>query len=620
VRRLAFIAGYGLQGKVGTAREVLAQGLVREAAVEKRRILVEGAPAGYVNLSSGLGEGSPTSIVIIPIVFEDTLLGVMELASFSRFSDVHLAFFDQFVNTIGFAINTILANTRTETLLNQSQRLATQLQERSDELQRQQIELQHSNEKLAEKAALLSAASQYKSEFLAKMSHELRTPLTSMLIYARLLGDNPHKSLSEEELAFATSIYSAGSDLLQLINDILDLSRVEVGRLDLRSTKLPLVKLIDYVNTTFRPIADVSGLDFRVEVSDDAPQEICSDEQRVEQILRNLLSNAIKFTSAGWVKLRVERVGDAVLDGARDVIGFTVEDTGIGIPRDKLTVIFEAFEQADPGSCHKYGGTGLGLSISRELAALLGGRIIAESQPGKGSAFTLYLPVRPGDAPAYEPEPERELTEERTPTTRQALTAGDMRWVSDDEEPSGRQPIVNSPAEHVAPRLPGKVLIVDDDLRTIGALTKLLARSGVPALYALNGQEGIEVLQHNPDVSLVLMDIMMPVMDGNEAISAIRRIPGYANLPITVLSAKAIPGEREKALAGGANEYLQKPVVDLDQLLKIACDPPDAERAEKPPTTDGDTGDQPPGEAHPAPLDCWVGAFTRRFRRRRNTR
>ncbi|WP_141961856.1 HAMP domain-containing protein [Actinoallomurus bryophytorum] len=575
-RGLALIAGYGLQGATTESTGVLAQGLVWQVALEKRRLLLEDIPADYVRIGSGLGDAAPASIVIIPILYEDKLLGIIELASFSRFSDVHLAFFDQFVNTIGVALNTIIANARTEVLLGESQGLATQLQERSDELQRQQAELQRSNEELAEKAALLASSSQYKSEFLANMSHELRTPLSSMLIYARLLADNAQENLSEEEVTFATSIHRSGSDLLQLINDILDLSKVEAGRLDIRPKKLALVTLLDYVNATSRPMAVDRGLDFEVQVAEDAPGELFSDEQRLQQILRNLLSNAIKFTPEGRVTLRVERPADlhCMPYELGDIIAFTVEDTGIGIPGEKLGTIFEAFEQAHGAGSHKYGGTGLGLSVSRELATLLGGRIAVRSEPGAGSAFTLYVPVvHPGHGPAAEPD----LLAPAGEPERAALAAPEdaMRWNHDqgqDDSPAITTHLREWNAERAARMLSGRILIVDDDIRIVIALTRLLGRVGLPVIYALNGQEGIEILQRTPDVSLVLMDIMMPVMDGYEAIRTIRGIRRYADLPIVVLSAKAIPGEREKALAGGANEYLQKPVVDVDRLLKIACD------------------------------------------------
>ncbi|MFI6039899.1 HAMP domain-containing protein [Streptomyces sp. NPDC051315] len=576
---LAFIAGYGsAEGATVETGGLPVHGLVHQAAREKKRILVEEAPPHYIKINSGLGEAAPTTIVIIPILFEDKLLGVIELASFSRFSDVHLAFFDQFVNTIGVAINTIIANSRTESLLGESQRLAMQLQERSDELQKQQAKLQRSNAELEEKAALLATSSQYKSEFLANMSHELRTPLNSLLILARLLSDNPDGRLSEQEVQFATTIHRSGSDLLQLINDILDLSKIEAGRMDVRPKRLPLIKLLDYVHATFRPLTHDRGLAFEVAVGQDVPREIHSDEQRLQQILRNLLSNAIKFTASGRVELRVDRVKDPehrYVQGSEEVIAFAVSDTGIGIAPDNLPVIFEAFQQADGTTNRKYGGTGLGLSISREIAGLLGGRIVAESEPGRGSTFTLYVPVvGPGHtAAAEEPSSSAPLT---GPVP--AGYDGDDAWPA----PTGLEAWQTGRAGQV---LPGRrVLIVDDDIRNVFALTHVLGRVGMPVLYAENGREGIEALERHPDVELVLMDIMMPEMDGYETIAAIRRTPRWAGLPIVALTAKAMVGDREKSIARGANDYVPKPV-DVDRLLTVVCallDPEGAEGEERP--------------------------------------
>ncbi|MET9910000.1 HAMP domain-containing protein [Streptomyces sp. NPDC006476] len=581
---LAFIAGYGsAQGATVETGGLPVHGLVRQAAREKKRILVEEAPPDYIKINSGLGEAAPTSVVIIPILFEDKLLGVIELASFSRFSDVHLAFFDQFVNTIGVAINTIIANSRTESLLGESQRLAMQLQERSDELQKQQAELQRSNAELEEKAALLATSSQYKSEFLANMSHELRTPLNSLLILARLLSDNPDGHLSDQEVQFATTIHRSGSDLLQLINDILDLSKIEAGRMDVRPKKLPLIKLLDYVHATFRPLTLDRGLAFEVAVGEDVPREMHSDEQRLQQILRNLLSNAIKFTATGRVELRVSRVKDPehrYVQGSDEVIAFAVSDTGIGIAAEKLPVIFEAFQQADGTTNRKYGGTGLGLSISREIAGLLGGRIVAESEPGQGSTFTLYVPVvSPGHA-ATGPAPE-----DRTPPVQEQPAAEPFTATHDvDDSWPAPTKLEAWKAGRAGRVLPGRrVLIVDDDIRNVFALTHVLGRVGMPVLYAENGREGIETLERNPDVELVLMDIMMPEMDGYETIAAIRRTPRWAGLPIVALTAKAMPGDREKSIARGANDYVPKPV-DVDQLLTVVCallDPEGAGHAER---------------------------------------
>ncbi|MFK4222653.1 HAMP domain-containing protein, partial [Streptomyces sp. NPDC019890] len=611
---LAFIAGYGsAQSSTIDTTGMPGHGLVRQAALEKKRILLEEAPPDYIKINSGLGEASPTSVVIIPILFEDKLLGVIELASFSRFSDVHLAFFDQFVNTIGVAINTIIANSRTESLLGESQRLAIQLQERSNELQRQQAELQRSNAELEEKAALLATSSQYKSEFLANMSHELRTPLNSLLILARLLSDNPDGHLTDQEVQFATTIHRSGSDLLQLINDILDLSKIEAGRMDVRPKKLPLIKLLDYVHATFRPITIDRGLAFEVAVGEDVPREMFSDEQRLQQILRNLLSNAIKFTSSGRVELAVNRVKDPdnkLLKGMDDLIAFAVSDTGIGIAKEKLPVIFEAFQQADGTTNRKYGGTGLGLSISREIAGLLGGRIIAESEPGRGSTFTLYVPVLyPGHLGAENDgsHDSHDLQEMRTvPLTSPERHAADHMGLP---EPDDGWPTTTKLEEWKSGRAgrilsSRRVLIVDDDIRNVFALTHVLGRVGMPVLYAENGREGIETLERNPDVELVLMDIMMPEMDGYETIEAIRRSPLWTDLPIVALTAKAMPGDREKSIAQGANEYVPKPV-DVDRLLTVVCallDPeretadPDGTASEEIPAAPGEPGgDEQPG-------------------------
>ncbi|WP_330283489.1 HAMP domain-containing protein [Streptomyces sp. NBC_00588] len=576
---LAFIAGYGsAQGATVETGGLPVHGLVQQAAREKKRILVEEAPPDYIKINSGLGEAAPTSLVIIPILFEDKLLGVIELASFSRFSDVHLAFFDQFVNTIAVAINTIIANSRTESLLGESQRLAMQLQERSDELQKQQAELRRSNAELEEKAALLATSSQYKSEFLANMSHELRTPLNSLLILARLLSDNPDGHLTDQEVQFATTIHRSGSDLLQLINDILDLSKIEAGRMDVRPKKLPLIKLLDYVHATFRPLTVDRGLAFEVSVGEDMPREMYSDEQRLQQILRNLLSNAIKFTASGRVELRVSRVEDPehlhVREG-EEVLAFSVSDTGIGIAPEKLSVIFEAFQQADGTTNRKYGGTGLGLSISREIAGLLGGRIVAESEPGKGSTFTLYVPVvSPGHAATGPVAEERPLPVPQQPAPEPFAGSHD----AEDAWPAPTR-LEEWKAGRAGRILPGRrVLIVDDDIRNVFALTHVLGRVGMPVLYAENGREGIETLERNPDVELVLMDIMMPEMDGYETISAIRRTARWTDLPIVALTAKAMPGDREKSIARGANDYVPKPV-DVDLLLTVVCallDPEDA--------------------------------------------
>ncbi len=578
---LAFIAGYGYGDRPPVAERIpLGHGLVGQAAVEQRRILITEAPKDFIKINSGLGEAAPASVVILPVLFEDQLLGVIELASFSRFSDVHLAFFDQFVDTIGVAINTIIGNARTESLLSESQRLAQQLQERSDELQRQQGELRRSNAELEEKAALLATSSQYKSEFLANMSHELRTPLNSLLVLSRLLADNPDGNLSEREVEFATTIYGAGSDLLQLINDILDLSKIEAGRMDVLPKTLPLAKLTDYVDATFGPLAAERGLAFHVSVGQHVTKQLYTDEQRLQQILRNLLSNALKFTSSGEVRLSIDRGDSPEVEGLgrredEEIIAFSVTDTGIGIPPDKLRVIFEAFQQADGTTNRKYGGTGLGLSISREIAKLLGGKIHAASTPGKGSAFTLYLPARYGTGPAPDGRPAVTSgiavpAEFADPAASGTQDSGPATATTTDPWPSAAR-LRQLQTGEAAPVLAGKkVLIVDDDIRNVFALTHVLGRVGMDVFCAEDGREGIDWLEENPDVALVLMDLMMPEMDGYETIKAIRKKPRLAELPIIAITAKAMRGDREKTIECGASEYVPKPV-DIDHLLDVMC-------------------------------------------------
>ena len=577
------IATYGFMrgGLIGFAA---GEGLAGQAAIERTPIVISDAPGGYLKVGSGLGQAAPVSVAVLPILFEDQVLGVLEIASLTRFSDVHLAFFDQFVGTIGVAINTIMASSRTEALLSESQRLTTQLQERSVELQRQQAELRRSNAELEDKAALLATqnsaievqnrqieqarqtleeraqqlaiSSRYKSDFLANMSHELRTPLNSLLVLAKLLSENQDGNLTGQQVDFARTIHASGSDLLQLINDILDLSKVEAGKMDVNPADLQLAALVDYVDATFRPMAEDKGLGFSVEVRGGTPDRLYVDEQRLEQIVRNLLSNAVKFTSAGEVKLTIALAGEVefagALRGASDVVAFAVSDTGVGIAKQKLGTIFDAFTQADGTTSRRYGGTGLGLSISRDIARLLGGEIRASSRLGKGSTFTLYLPT--GRAPGAAVDPGAAMVDTlATPDTPGVITADAPAPAAGD-----RDDVLNG----------ARILIVDDDARSVFALTGVFERFGAEVLYAENGRAGIESLERNEDISLVLMDVMMPELDGNATMRAIRKMPQFADLPIIALTAKAMKGDREKSIRAGASDYFPKPV-ETDHLLQL---------------------------------------------------
>ncbi|MFF4362979.1 HAMP domain-containing protein [Streptomyces sp. NPDC001604] len=620
------------------------EALIGTAAEEKRTILVENAPSGYLKISSGLGEAPPAQVIVLPVLFEGKVLGVIELASFNPFTQIQKDFLNQIAEMIATSVNTISVNTKTEQLLKQSQELTEQLRERSAELENRQKALQASNAELEEKAELLAqqnrdievknteieearqvleeraeqlaVSMRYKSEFLANMSHELRTPLNSLLILAKLLADNADSNLTPKQVEFAETIHGAGSDLLQLINDILDLSKVEAGKMDVSPTRIALVQLVDYVEATFRPLTAEKGLDLSVRVSPELPATLHTDEQRLLQVLRNLLSNAVKFTDSGAVELVIRPAGREVpaaireqlleagsmTDPDADLIAFSVTDTGIGIAASKMRVIFEAFKQADGTTSRKYGGTGLGLSISREIAQLLGGEIHAQSEPGRGSTFTLYLPLHPSELPpqgyqqalpalnagdlvaasdlAHLSEAEIETPAEvksyrETQNGAAALFRRRRRHGLDADQRLATHEQWSAAEQDEAPQVQRgirfggqKVLIVDDDIRNVFALTSVLEQHGLSVLYAENGREGIEVLEQHDDVAVVLMDIMMPEMDGYATTTAIRRMPQFAGLPIIALTAKAMKGDREKAIESGASDYVTKPV-DPDHLLSV---------------------------------------------------
>jgi signal transduction histidine kinase/CheY-like chemotaxis protein/HAMP domain-containing protein len=786
--RLSLIAGYGLRAdKDAPLQYRLGQSLIGQVAKSKRSMVISDLPEGYVKITSGLGEASPTNLAILPILFEDRVLGVIELASFTDFTPVQTDFLEQFTETLGVNVNTILANARTDSLLQESQRLTGELQAQQNELQRSNADLEDKAEQLArqnsdietknaeierarqeieERARQLALASRYKSQFLANMSHELRTPLNSLLILARLLAQNPGGNLTGKQVEYANVIHSAGSDLLQLINDILDLSKVEVGRMDIHPERFTLRSLLDDIQATFQPLTAEKGLTFAVELAEGAPAEMLTDRQRLRQVLGNLVSNAVKFTSAGQVILRVSgaTAGPAVgtADGTIDggpMVAFSVSDTGIGIAPENLDAIFGAFEQGDGTLSRRYGGTGLGLSIAREVGALLGGDIAADSELGRGSTFTLYVPavlpltgndqlplqsaqpfpsvqlVQPrqalqnpkplqpleplppqqpqraqqpvanGHAPDAQPpahpsngqtpaapatpadpaipaDPSvpgahRLLVLESAPGGLLTLLAYsatsdladldgpvEVQTVTEPDEAiehlrsaphqcvvldlglpgatafgfldrlrdepdlgavpvlahtrdhadaarnrlaqhqSGERPVELLPSlddlrERIAlylsagPAAPGtavagtgphpvtrpappaarheglhgkKVLVIDDDSRNVYAISSSLEQHGVTVRCAPDGRQGINALTSEPDLDLILMDVMMPEMDGYVTMAAIRRMPQFTALPIIAVTARAMPGDREKSLDAGASDYVTKPV-DTEELL-----------------------------------------------------
>jgi signal transduction histidine kinase/CheY-like chemotaxis protein len=810
------------------------------------------------------------NVIVLPVLFEGQVKAVIELASFHKFSDIHLTFFDQLTEIIGIMLNTITATMRTEELLKQSQSLATELQSRQaqltetnaqlqqqartlreseERLKAQQEELQQTNEELEEKARLLfqqnreverknaeiekarasledkaaqlALTSKYKSEFLANMSHELRTPLNSMLILSRLLAENEDRNLSEKQVEYAQTIHASGDDLLQLINEVLDLSKVESGTMEIENKRVLISEIRDFVQKNFEAVATSKGVKFSFEARRSVPRAIFTDQGRLQQILKNLLSNAFKFTDEGGVTFRIETVtegwsrGLSELDAADQVVAFSVIDTGIGIPADKHRIIFEAFQQADGTITRKYGGTGLGLSISRGIAQLLGGEIRVESEPGKGSTFTLFLPRRgPSPLSVEEDAGAREGSRESS-----LPKAGGEDWVSDDREniqegdrvlavvspePDIGQRILNMAREHgfkvviesdpdrafgtirdyspdaitlvgddegwlildhlkhdlrtshipvhvigdksdrqralnlgalalveseagdealvnsieslksfiarqvknllivedddnqrkaleeligdgdvqsvaettgdealealrtshfdcmvvdlglpdmsgfdlieklkkdlglddlpvivytakdlssqeetrlrklaesivikdarslerllaetslflhrrssrmspkklrmledqskLDPILEGrKVLVIDDDVRNIFSLTSLLERHHMEVMFAENGRDGLEILNNSPDVDAILVDVMMPDMDGYETMREIRKMRRFKKTPVIALTAKAMKGDRDKCIAAGASDYISKPA-EVDRLLSL---------------------------------------------------
>jgi HAMP domain-containing protein/signal transduction histidine kinase/CheY-like chemotaxis protein len=886
---LKLLASYAYKDRKDVSSEFrLGEGLVGQCALEARIMLINQVPGDYIQISSGLGEAPPRSIVVLPVIFEGEVKAVLELATFDQFDEIRLTFLEQLAESIGIVLNTIAANMRTEELLKQSQALTEglqsqqealtetnkrleqqtrSLQKSEDLLRNQQDELQKTNLELEDKAHLLAGQkaeveqknkeveqakvaleekaeqlaliSKYKSEFLANMSHELRTPLNSLLILSQILSENADGNLTSKQVGFAQTIHSSGSDLLDLINDILDLSKIESGTMAVDITTVPFAEVRRFVESTFRQVADLKGLQFEVNLDTGLPPAIQTDTKRLQQVLKNLLSNAFKFTGRGSVSLRASVATEGwnpeqeMLNAANTVIAFSVTDTGIGIPKEKHGVIFEAFQQGDGTTSRKYGGTGLGLSISRQITRLLGGEIRIQSTPGEGTTFTLYLPLiypaQPVETTSIDeegtggvgtimdtpksmltassrvvlaPVVERAVNDDRAiieegdrilliaeddahfaeilldlarergfkglvaqsadrtlalareyqptavtldlrlpdadgwtildrlkhdpstrhipvhiisveenwqrglrlgaidfmtkPATRESLSQAlttlhefvdrpvkRLLVVEDDEAQqrsiaeligdgdvvttavssgedalqalqresfdcmvldlglpdmtgfqlitrvkgeiglrklptivyTGKQLSKREEAElrrmaesvvikdaqsperlldetalflhrvtahlpeskrrmleqlhRTDPTLTGRTaLVVDDDVRNIFALTTFLERSEMKVIYAESGRDGIARLQEAPEIDVVLMDVMMPEMDGYETMRAIRETPRFRNLPIIAVTAKAMKGDREKCIEAGASDYIAKPV-DMDQLLSL---------------------------------------------------
>lgn len=645
------LAAYADQGNpAGEDVVAFGQGLTGQAAVEQRILRLTEVPDSYIRVSSALGSAPARSILVAPVVYQGRTLAVLEFASLGEFGEQEEELVARILETLGITIDNVEGRMEVERLLVESQTLTEELQSQSEELQTQAVELQSqseelqsqseelriSNEQLEEQNGLildrareldqirkelesrngeLELSSRYKSEFLANMSHELRTPLNSILILSQMLMENRQGHLNPDEEEYSRTIYQSGRDLLALINDILDLSKVEAGKIQLDIGEVSLRDLPSSLKWSFLPQAEKKGLTFSVEVAPGLPEVLRTDEQRLQQILKNLLSNAVKFTEEGSVGLSIYRPDEAELnrtlpcgkqsdEGLRltadpfgdgsgeaasccELIAFAVRDTGIGVPPDKQALIFDAFQQADGATSRKYGGTGLGLSISREFAGLLGGFIAMESEEGKGSTFILYLPVSYNEGMAQRIAAlggVEAAAEKMAAAAAESLTASASgRVLNESAEPLPDLTEASKPATAIAEhllqdsasplpeneRFRGKrVLIVDDDVRNVFALTVALENQGMVVHSAMNGREAVDELMNSAAYDLVLMDIMMPEMDGYETMRTIRGELGLDKLPVIALTAKAMKNDREKCLEAGASDYISKPL-NLEQLFSL---------------------------------------------------
>lgn len=727
------------------------EGLVGQVVLEKTPIILTNVPADYVVVKSGLGEAPPLNLYVLPVIFEGNVNAVVELASFKPFTPTQQTFLEETIAGLGIIIDGLMRRIQLAKALEESQMLMEEIQAQSEELQSQQEELRITNEELEEqtqslrqseeklqlqqeeleqtnselkekavrleernkmielsnkememyqteleeKAKQLALSSKYKSEFLANMSHELRTPLNSLLLLSKLLGDNQGGNLTEKQVQYAKTIYSSGNDLLTLINDILDLAKIESGKVDVNPSEVYIEDLAEFVEATFRPLAIDKGLQFDILLGENLPSFIFSDQQKLQQVLKNLLSNAFKFTLKGKVTLAV----DCIQNDDRNEFLFSVKDTGVGIPKDKQELIFQAFQQADGTTSRKFGGTGLGLSICREIADRLGGDVTVDSELGIGSTFTFsvsdYNKKEINEKSLFSVEEAAaaiEKVDEQSPVTlaeqpietaplqtshdiKRLLIVDDdqvqrnslMEFIGDrnviikavstgteaieelkvdqfdcivldlglsdtsgfallekikskseyDEvkvfiytgrELSSKEEMylnkyahsiiikdvhspqrlkdelaiyLNSGSEEakerecevdeisIDPALEGKkILLVDDDVRNVYALSSILELYGLRITFAENGVECLEILKVDSEFDLILMDIMMPEMDGYETIQRIRAVPEFLHLPVIALTAKAMKEDREKCIEAGASDYIMKPI-DTDKLISL---------------------------------------------------
>ena len=547
------------------------EGLIGQCALDKRKILITEMPQHTVPIGSALFKAVPRNVVVLPVLFESQVKAVIELASLSEFTTLQMMFLEQLTTNIGIVLNSIEATMQTEGLLKQSQQLAGELQaqqrelqqtneqleqkaqqlaERNVEVERKNQEIEQARRALEEKATELALTSKYKSEFLANMSHELRTPLNSILILGQQLGENPEGNLTPKQVEFARTIHGAGTDLLNLISDILDLSKIESGTVTVDAEDIAFSNLVEMVARPFRHEADTRQLSFEVALDPDLGRSITTDSKRLQQVLKNLLSNAFKFTAQGGVRLRISAVQGGwtaehpVLSQAPAVIAFEVSDTGIGIPLEKQKIIFEAFQQADASTSRKYGGTGLGLAISRELSNLLGGEIHLRSAPGIGSTFTLFLPIKyVGPSSAY-----------RSPTP--AVAAAAMHAPSIHLSGVPERPVEQIPDDRLAIE-PGDsiLLIVEDDPHYARVMIDLAREKGFKALVAVRGADALDLAkQYQP--TAVSLDVFLPDMLGWTVLSQLKQNPLTRHIPVQIIT---MDEDRQHGLARGAFSFVTKP-------------------------------------------------------------
>ncbi|TWO71997.1 HAMP domain-containing protein [Caenimonas sedimenti] len=601
VPRLRLMASYASDGHGAYGKEVeLGQGLVGQAAFDKKKIMLTSSIPESLRIASGLTETPPLNVLVLPIIFEGQVRGVIELASVERFNPTHQAFLDQLTESIGIVINTIEANMRTEDLLSQSQSLAQELQSRQEELQQTNEELQekarllaHQNQEverknaeveqarqaLEEKAKQLALTSKYKSEFLANMSHELRTPLNSLLILSDQLCKNPEGNLSPKQVEFSKTIHSSGNDLLMLINDILDLSKIESGTVVVDVNELRLSDLQLYVERTFRHVAEAKNVDFVVRNGINLPAAMVTDAKRLQQILKNLLSNAFKFTHQGHVTLMVEEVftgwtyDNEDLNRAQQVLAFSVSDTGIGISPDKQQIIFEAFQQADGSTSRKYGGTGLGLAISRELSKLLGGEIRLVSVPGQGSTFTLYLPlvymatratrriVTETRVELPQPPASRRLPPPQQPGTHSANDDDISLQAEQADDPAAADNVAGDDRDNIQ-QGDRVLLIVENDLAFARFLLDAARAKGFKGLVTTMGAGALTLAnQHKP--SAITLDMYLPDMAGWRVLDRIKHDLALRHVPVCVISTD---DSKDRAFKSGALAFLEKPIPSKEVL------------------------------------------------------